>query len=156
MHSSWAKEIIYFSQFWRLSRLHVWRCVTHRWCLVTLTKPGEKVEGLWSFCYESKSITHDDGTMMIQPQYQWFCLLVLLHWCFCKHLNSVSENVYIQTISLLVGRWKPQGLRRANTNTLRRKQIRPAQAAELLQSEKWGKEKESHKIRNILIYKLNF
>lgn len=104
------------------------------------------MEGLGSFCYEGKSVTHDEGTMMIQPQYQWLRLLVLSHGCFSKHLNFVSENVYIQTISLFAGRWKPQGLKRAITNKLRRKQTGPAQTAELLQSEKWGKERESYKI----------
>lgn len=137
LHSSWAIEN-YFSQFWRLSRLRVWRCVTHRWCLVILTKPGEKVEGLGSFCYEGKSITHDDGTMMIQPQYQWLRLLVLSHGCFSKHLNSVSEKCLHPNHITFAGRWKPQGLKRAITNKLRRKQTGPAQTAELLQSEKWG------------------
>lgn len=104
------------------------------------------MEGLGSFCYEGESITHDDGTVTIQPQYQWLRLLVLSHGCVSKHLNSVSENVYIQIMSLFAGRWKPQGLKRAITNKLRRKQTGPAQTAELLQSEKWGKERESYKI----------
>lgn len=66
------------------------------------------MEGLGSFCYEGESITHDDGTMTIQPQYQWLRLLVLSHGCLSKHLNSVSENVYIQTISFLLEDGNPR------------------------------------------------